>query len=62
MDSRNYIIHANDLKAGWQYSANIRIVKTKNDHGHSTSNLVIPVFGLPGTAEVFMKIQLAYTA
>jgi len=23
MDSRNYIIHANDLRAGWQYSANI---------------------------------------
>ena len=42
MDSSNYIMHANDLRASWQYSANIRIVKTKNDHGHSTSNLAIP--------------------
>jgi len=36
-------MHANDLRAGWQCSANIRIVKTKNDHGHSLSNLASPV-------------------
>ena len=43
MDSSNYIMHANDLRAGWQCSANIRIVKTKNDHDHSPSNLASPV-------------------
>ena len=49
MDSKNYIMHAHDLRAGWQYYPNIRIVKTKNDHGHSTSNLAIPVeFGRKG--------------
>jgi len=43
MDSSNYIMHANDLRAAWQYSAKIRIDKTKNDHGHSPSNLASPV-------------------
>jgi len=36
----------NCLRAYWDFFANIRIVKTKNDHGHSTSNLAIPVAAL----------------
>jgi len=43
MDSKNYIMHAYYLRDWWEYSANTRIVKTINDHGHSTSNLAIPV-------------------
>ena len=37
MDTNNYIMHAHDLRAAQQCSANIRIVKTKNDHGRLQS-------------------------
>jgi len=39
MHHKNYIMHAIDLRAGWQSPVNIRIVQTKNDHGHLQSNL-----------------------